>query len=55
MQKGYNWSGVMTGLLRPPPSFDNAAGYELADGTQRSYRHGGGFDNPYWSVNKNLY
>jgi len=55
MQKGYNWSGVMTGMLRTPPTFDNAAGYEFADGTQRNYMHGGGFDNPYWSVNKNLF
>jgi TonB-linked SusC/RagA family outer membrane protein len=55
MQKGYNWSGVMLGLLRTPATFDNAAGYELPDGTQRNYMHGGGYDNPYWSVNKNLF
>jgi len=55
IQKGSNTSGVMLGLLRTPPSFDNAAGYELEDGTQRSYRHGGGYDNPYWTANKNYF
>ncbi len=55
MQKGYNWSGVMEGLLKTPPTFDNGAGYELTDGTQRNFMHGGGYDNPYWSVNKNLF
>jgi len=55
MQKGDNWSGVMLGLTRTPPSFDNAAGYELPDGSQRNYRHGSGYDNPYWTVNKNLF
>jgi len=55
IQKGSNTSGVMLGLLRTPPSFDNAAGYELEDGSQRSYRHGGGYDNPYWTANKNYY
>ena len=53
IQQGSNISGLMLGLLRTPPSFDNAAGYELADGTQRNYRNGGGYDNPYWTVNKN--
>jgi TonB-linked SusC/RagA family outer membrane protein len=55
IQKGSNTSGVMLGLLRTPPSFNNAAGYEFEDGTQRSYRHGGGYDNPYWTANKNYY
>ena len=55
MQKGYNWSGVMEGLLKTPPTFDNGAGYELANGTQRNFMHGGGYDNPFWSVNKNLF
>ena len=53
MQQGSNTSGVMMGLLRTPPSFDNAQGYEFPDGSQRNYRHGGGYDNPYWTVNKN--
>ena len=52
MQQGSNVSGVMLGLLRTPPSFDDAAGYQFSDGTQRNYRGGGGYDNPYWSVNK---
>jgi TonB-linked SusC/RagA family outer membrane protein len=60
IQQGSNTSGVMLGLLRTPPTFDNAAGYELskksAAGTaQRSYRHGRGYDNPYWTANKNKY
>jgi len=55
MQKGVSWSGVMLGILRTPPTFDNAAGYEFPDGSQRNYRHGSGYDNPYWSVNKNLF
>ncbi len=54
IQKGSNVSGVMLGLLRTPPSFDNAAGYELEDGRERTYRHGGGYDNPYWVAN-NIY
>jgi TonB-linked SusC/RagA family outer membrane protein len=53
IQQGSNVSGLMLGLLRTPPSFDNSAGYENADGTQRTYRNGGGYDNPYWTVNKN--
>jgi TonB-linked SusC/RagA family outer membrane protein len=53
IQQGANTSGIMLGLLRTPPSFDNAQGYEFADGTQRTYRHGAGYDNPYWSANKN--
>jgi len=30
----------MLGLLRTPPTFDNSAGYEFSDGTQRNYRNG---------------
>ena len=52
-QKGSNTSGLMLGLLRTPPTFDNSYGYEFPDGTQRNYRGGGGYDNPYWTVNKN--
>ena len=55
IQQGSNTSGVMLGLLRTPPSFDNAAGYKLPDGRQRNYRHGGGYDNPYWTANENLW
>lgn len=53
IQQGSNTSGVMLGLLRTAPSFDNSAGYEFPDGTQRNYRNGGGYDNPYWTANKN--
>jgi TonB-linked SusC/RagA family outer membrane protein len=61
LQQGSNTSGVMLGLLRTPPTFDNSAGYIItgsslyADGTQRSYRHGVGYDNPYWTANMNHY
>lgn len=64
VQRGSNVSGIMLGLLRSTPSFDNGNGldgrvaantpssYQLPDGTQRSYR-GGTYDNPYWTVAKN--
>jgi TonB-linked SusC/RagA family outer membrane protein len=55
IQKGSNTSGVSLGLFRTPPSFDNSAGYEFADGSQRNYRNGGGYDNPYWTANKNTF
>ncbi|MEL6697672.1 MAG: SusC/RagA family TonB-linked outer membrane protein [Bacteroidota bacterium] len=63
IQQGSNISGIMLGLLRTPPTFDNTNGlgaeeavnnpasYTLPDGTQRNYRGGGGYDNPYWIVN----
>ncbi len=64
IQRGSNISGVMLGLLRTTPTFDNGLGkegrdaadfpdaYVLPDGTQRSYR-AGIYDNPYWTVNRN--
>ncbi len=52
LQQGSNVSGVMLGLLRTPPSFDNAAGWRLDDNSQRTYRGGGGYDNPYWVINE---
>ncbi|WNJ20170.1 SusC/RagA family TonB-linked outer membrane protein [Pontibacter sp. G13] len=64
IQRGSNIRGVMLGLLRTTPSFDNGNGlvgqagaddvdtYVAADGTQRSYR-AGIYDNPFWTVNKN--
>jgi len=55
MQKGNNLSGVMIGLTTTPPSFDNSASYEFPDGSQRNYQHSSGFDNPFWTVNKNLF
>jgi TonB-linked SusC/RagA family outer membrane protein len=63
VQQGSNLSGIMLGLLRTPVSFDNSNGldkpwnnpesFEFADGSQRNYRGGGGYDNPFWSVAKN--
>lgn len=62
MQIGSNTSGIMLGLLRTPPTFDNSNGksdptdptaYQFSDGKQRTYRGGGGYDNPYWTINKN--
>ncbi|MBE0666834.1 MAG: TonB-dependent receptor plug domain-containing protein, partial [Bacteroidales bacterium] len=55
IQKGSNTSGIMLGLLRSARSFDNSAGYIFPDGTQRNYRNGGGYDNPYWVSNKIAY
>jgi len=54
-QQGSNISGVMLGLLRTPPTFNNAYGYiftgDYRTGQQRSYRNGKGYNNPYWTVN----
>jgi len=63
IQRGSNLNGVMLGLLRTTPTFDNANGlgegavdsedsYVTPDGSQRSYR-AGVYDNPYWTINKN--
>ena len=65
-QQGSNTSGVMLGLLRTPTTFDNSNGlknaaanpnsYLLADGvTQRDYRGGAGYDNPFWTVNRDIF
>ncbi|MEM7656027.1 MAG: SusC/RagA family TonB-linked outer membrane protein [Bacteroidota bacterium] len=61
IQQGSNISGLNLGLLRSPISFDNSNGladpvndpssYQFADGSQRNYRGGLGYDNPYWTVN----
>lgn len=64
IEQGSNVSGVMLGLTRTAPSFDNSNGlgedgadnpeaYVFPDGTQRNYRGGGGYDNPFWTVNRN--
>ncbi|HTL81951.1 MAG TPA: carboxypeptidase-like regulatory domain-containing protein, partial [Bacteroidia bacterium] len=62
VQQGSNLSGLMLDLTRTPVSFDNSNGsddpedpkaYMFDDGTQRNYRGGGGYDNPYWTINKN--
>ena len=65
IQQGSNLSGLMLGLLRTPPTFDDANGssdpvndpkaYYLSDGRQRTYRNGGGYDNPYWVINNAPY
>lgn len=54
VQNGSNTSGVMLGLLRTSPSFDNSAGYVFEDGSQRAYRGGSIYDNPYFTVNRNF-
>ncbi|MHA6247006.1 SusC/RagA family TonB-linked outer membrane protein [Pontibacter sp. CAU 1760] len=64
IQQGSNTSGVMLGLLRAPVTFDLSGGfgedgddspgaYVFPDGTQRTYREGAGYDNPFWTVNRN--
>ena len=65
IQRGSNLNGVMLGLMRTTPTFDNGNGktgqaaaddvnsYVVpGDGSQRSYR-AGVYDNPNWTVNKN--
>ncbi len=64
IQRGSNLNGVMLGLLRTSPTFDNGNGkigqaaaddvssYVQENGDQRSYRNGI-YDNPYWTVNRN--
>ena len=62
IQQGSNTSGVNLGLYRTPSTFDNSNGfgadgvgesssYIFANGSQRNYRGGGGYDNPFWIVN----
>ena len=63
-QQGSSLTGIMLGLTRTTPTFDNSNGlkdpannpaaYMFLDGTgnQRSYRGFGIYDNPYWVVNK---
>ncbi|MEM7162990.1 MAG: SusC/RagA family TonB-linked outer membrane protein [Bacteroidota bacterium] len=65
IEQGSNTSGVMLGLTRTSPTFDNSNGlgedaaddesaYVFPDGTQRKYRYGNtGYDNPFWTVNRN--
>ncbi len=62
VQQGSNLAGIMLGLTRTAPTFDNTNGvsdpvndstaYQLPDGTPRAYRPGV-YDNPYWTINKN--
>lgn len=62
IQQGSNTSGINLGLFRTPVTFDNSGGfgagavdqpssYIFEDGSQRNYRGGGGYDNPFWVVN----
>ena len=64
IEQGSNTSGVMLGLLRTSPTFDNFGGvedpgeepigsYQFEDGSQRNYRGGGGYDNPWWTAFQN--
>ena len=63
IQQGSNTSGVMLSLARQAANWDNGAGfdkpwldkrsYQFPDYTQRNQHRGGGYDNPYWSVNNN--
>lgn len=61
IQQGSNVSGVMLGLLRTPPSYQNGDGsddetfWKMPDGSQRTYRNGGGYDNPYWTAYENYF
>jgi len=50
VREGGTSSGLL-GLYRCPPSFDNAAGYKLPDGRQRTHRGiNGSYNNPYWTA-----
>ncbi len=51
LQRGYNMSGIMQGILLTPPTFDNGAGSTLSDGSQRAA--GTATDNPYWTIDNN--
>ena len=50
LQRGYNMSGIMQGILLTPPTFNSQVS-TLADGSQRLA--GNAVDNPYWTVNNN--
>lgn len=66
LQAGVNNAGLLIGLLRTPPDFDNgdyigqyysSPGGAFVEGRQRSYRNGvgananPGFNNPLWVIN----
>lgn len=65
IQQGSNTSGVMLAMMRMPMNFDitggvsdpvdNEASYRLPDGRQRNAYNGGGYDNPFWTVNMNQF
>lgn len=50
LQRGYNMSSIMQGILLTPPTFDNRTS-TLPDGSQRSA--GNAADNPYWTTDNN--
>jgi TonB-linked SusC/RagA family outer membrane protein len=52
--RGDNFSDVIQGTIRTPPSFDNSLGYTLPNGTQRAFRNNSP-DNPFWTINNNPY
>jgi TonB-linked SusC/RagA family outer membrane protein len=53
--RGDNFSDVIQGTVRTPPSFDNSLGYRLPiTGLQRAFRNNSP-DNPYWTINNNPY
>ncbi len=50
VREGGTSSGLL-GLYRTPATFDNAAGYKLEDGRQRTHRGANGsYNNPYWTA-----
>ena len=56
IKEGGTSSGIGIGLYRTPATFDNAAGYKLPDGTQRTYTGvNGTYNNPYWTVNEQYF
>ncbi len=50
LQRGYNMSGIMQGILLTPPTFDNSLS-TLSNGSQRAA--GNAADNPYWTLQNN--
>ncbi len=52
--RGDNFSDVIQGTIRTPPSFDNSLGYTLLNGTQRAFRTNSP-DNPFWTIANNPY
>jgi TonB-linked SusC/RagA family outer membrane protein len=56
IREGGTSAGVGIGLYRTPATFNNAAGYKLPDGQQRTYTGANGtFNNPYWTVNEQFF
>ena len=56
IREGGTSAGVGIGLYRTPATFNNAAGYKLPDGTQRTYTGANGtFNNPYWTSNEQFF